>query len=240
MVNIGDLARSYGFDDNYTNKLNTANSYIIESAEQDRKGISSQLNNTLSEYERDIEKQKQQQEKDSSAAYVDLMKAINPYSTDRSNAQRMGLGNSGFNESSLIGANNAYQNRYTTTKNNYDNLFADINQNMKRAKETADLELAKITKTEQERMLENLWRFNDEWQAELQRREQVRQWEAQMALYNQQQAAARAGGSGGTIVSTPTTTKSTGNTNSNILATNEAKMNNKASNTNAFATAWKK
>lgn len=191
--NIENLARNMGFNDNYINKLSAANQFISESANKDRDIVNSQLNQTLSDYERERQKQNNEFIKEGQAAYVDYAKAINPYSSQNSNSNRIGLGNSGYAESSLIGANNTYQNRYTNTKTNYDNIFANINNNIAKAKETSNIELAKIAKQEQERMLENLYKLNDEYVAEKQREEEKRRWEAEMKL--QRQAAARASAS---------------------------------------------
>lgn len=191
--NIENLARNMGLNDNYINKLNAANQFISESANKDRDIINSQLNQTLADYERERQKQNNEFIKEGQAAYVDYAKAINPYSTQNSNSNRIGLGNSGYAESSLIGANNTYQNRYTNTKTNYDNIFANINNNIAKAKETSNIELAKIAKQEQERMLENLYKLNDEYTAEKQREEEKRRWEAEIAL--QRQATARSGSS---------------------------------------------
>lgn len=201
--NVDELARQMGFNDTYLNKLKASNSYITESANQDRNMVNSQLNQTITDYERERQNQNNQFIKDSQAAYVDYAKSINPYSVQNSNTNRMGLGNSGYSESSLIGANNTYQNRYTNTKNNYDNIFANINDNMAKAKETGNIELAKIAKAEQDRLLENLYKLNDEYTAEKQREEEKRryeeemalqkqQWEAELALQKQQLAISRA------------------------------------------------
>lgn len=184
--NIDELARQMGFNDTYLNKLRASNSYITESANKDRDMINSELNQTITDYEKERQDQNNQFIKDSQAAYVDYAKSINPYSVQNSNTNRMGLGNSGYSESSLIGANNTYQNRYTNTKNNYDNIFANINNNIAKAKETGNIELAKIAKQEQERMLENLYKINDEYTAEKQREEEKRRYEEEMALQRQQ------------------------------------------------------
>ena len=213
--NIDELARQMGFNDTYLNKLKASNSYITESANQDRNMVNSQLNQTISDYEKERQDQNNQFIKDSQAAYVDYAKSINPYSVQNSNINRMGLGNSGYSESSLIGANNTYQNRYTNTKNNYDNIFANINNNIAKAKETGNIELAKIAKQEQDRLLENLYKLNDEYTAEKEREEEKRryeeemalqkqQWEAEMALQKQQLAKSRAkSGGSGKIVKNP-------------------------------------
>lgn len=184
--NIDELARQMGFNDNYLNKLRASNSYISESANKDRDMVNSQLNQTLSDYEKERQDQNNNFIKESQAAYVDYAKSINPYSTQNSNTVRNGLGNSGYSESSLIGANNTYQNRYTNTKTNYDNIFANIDNNIAKAKETGNIELAKIAKEEQERLLENLYKINDEYTAEKQREEEKRRYEQEMALQKQQ------------------------------------------------------
>lgn len=214
--NIDELARQMGFNDTYLNKLKASNSYITESANQDRNMINSQLNQTIADYEKERQDQNNNFTKEAQAAYVDYAKSINPYSVQNSNTNRMGLGNSGYSESSLIGANNAYQNRYTNTKNNYDNIFANINNNIAKAKETGNIELAKIAQQEQERLLENLYKLNDDYTAEKQREEEKRryeeemalqkqQWEAEMALQKQQLAKSRAkrGGSGEIVKNDP-------------------------------------
>lgn len=177
--NIEEMARGMGFNDTYLNKLKSANQYISESSNQDRNKINAQLNQTLSDYEKERADQNKNFINEAQNAYVDYAKAINPYSTQRSQANRIGLGNSGYSESSLIGANNAYQNRYTNTKTNYDNIFANINNNIAKARETSNIELAKIAQNEQERLLENLYKFNDEYTAEKQREEEKRRWEAE-------------------------------------------------------------
>ncbi len=184
--NIDELARQMGFNDTYLNKLRASNSYITESANQDRNMINSQLNQTIADYEKERQDQNNNFVKESQAAYVDYAKSINPYSVQNSNTNRMGLGNSGYSESSLIGANNTYQNRYTNTKTNYDNIFANINNNIAKAKETGNIELAKIAKQEQDRLLENLYKLNDEYTAEKQREEEKRRYEEEMALQKQQ------------------------------------------------------
>lgn len=186
--NMEEMARNMGFNDTYLNKLKATNKYISESANQDRNQINSQLNQTLSDYERERADQNKNFVSEAQNAYRDYAKAINPYSGERSQATRLGLGNSGYSESSLIGANNAYQNRYTNTKTNYDNIFADINNNIAKARETSNIELAKIAQNEQDRLLENLYKLNDEYTAEKQREEEKRRWEAEMALQRQQLA----------------------------------------------------
>lgn len=202
--NIDELARQMGFNDTYLNKLKASNSYITESANQDRNMINSQLNQTISDYEKERQDQNNNFIKESQAAYVDYAKSINPYSVQNSNTNRMGLENSGYSESSLINANNTYQNRYTNTKTNYDNIFANINNNIAKAKETGNIELAKIAKQEQDRLLENLYKINDEYTAEKQREEEKRRWEAELELQKQQLAISKAkSGGSGEIVKNP-------------------------------------
>lgn len=227
--NIDELARQMGFNDTYLNKLKASNSYITESANQDRNMINSQLNQTISDYEKERQDQNNNFIKESQAAYVDYAKSINPYSVQNSNTNKMGLGNSGYSESSLINANNTYQNRYTNTKTNYDNIFANINNNIAKAKETGNIELAKIAKQEQDRLLENLYKINDEYTAEKQREEEKRryeeeialqkqQWEAEMTLQKQQLAKSSRGSSRSTGSGSVNSTAVSVNNNNNQQA----------------------
>ena len=55
--NIDELARQMGFNDTYLNKLKASNSYITESANQDRNMINSQLNQTIQDYEKERQDQ---------------------------------------------------------------------------------------------------------------------------------------------------------------------------------------
>ena len=218
-----------GFNDTYLNKLKASNSYITESANQDRNMINSQLNQTISDYEKERQDQNNNFIKESQAAYVDYAKSINPYSVQNSNTNKMGLGNSGYSESSLINANNTYQNRYTNTKTNYDNIFANLNNNIAKAKETGNIELAKIAKQEQDRLLENLYKINDEYTAEKQREEEKRryeeeialqkqQWEAEMTLQKQQLAKSSRGSSRSTGSGSVNSTAVSVNNNNNQQA----------------------
>lgn len=227
--NIDELARQMGFNDTYLNKLKASNSYITESANQDRNMINSQLNQTISDYEKERQDQNNNFIKESQAAYVDYAKSINLYSVQNSNTNKMGLGNSGYSESSLINANNTYQNRYTNTKTNYDNIFANINNNIAKAKETGNIELAKIAKQEQDRLLENLYKINDEYTAEKQREEEKRryeeeialqkqQWEAEMTLQKQQLAKSSRGSSRSTGSGSVNSTAVSVNNNNNQQA----------------------
>ena len=228
--NIEEMARGMGFNDTYLNKLRASNRYITESANQDRNKVNAQLNQTLADYEKEKSDQNKNFINEAQNAYRDYAKAINPYSTQQSQANRIGLGNSGYSESSLIGANNAYQNRYTETKTNYDNIFANINNNIAKARETSNIELAKIAQNEQDRLLQNLYKINDEYTAEKQREEERRRWEEEMAL--QRQAAARSssrsssrssGRSSGAVVATTNNTSSNNNQSNNVSLSNNAK-----------------
>lgn len=89
--NIDELARQMGFNDTYLNKLRASNSYISESANKDRDMVNSELNQTISDYEKERQDQNKQFIKDSQAAYVDYAKSINPYSVQNSSNNRYGL-----------------------------------------------------------------------------------------------------------------------------------------------------
>lgn len=194
---VNGQARNMGFADSYYSKLNTSNNILNNMFNTEAEAQKTQLNQIVNDYEREKQKQDEGFNKEAQSAYIDYAKSINPYSTQNSSMNRIGLGGSGYNESSLINANNTYQNRYTSTKNNYENIFADINNNINKAKQDNNVKLAELEKTYQDRMLENLWRMNDEQIAERQREEEKRRWEAEIALQKQQLAAQRARTSSG-------------------------------------------
>lgn len=180
--NIDQMASQYGLSSPYADKLKTTSQYISNSFNKDKEAINTQYNQLVNDYNRERESQNNNFVKEGQAAYVDYAKSINPYSTANASNGRLGLSGSGFSESSLIGANNAYQNRYTDTKNNYENIFADINNKIGKAKENRSIEEAKIAKEEQNQLLQNFWRINESYQTEKAREEEQRRWEQEMAL----------------------------------------------------------
>lgn len=171
--NIKKMASDYGLSQPFVNRLNTTSDYIKNSFNKDREAINTQYNQIINDYENERKMQNQKFTDEGKAAYVDYAKSINPYSATNASNARIGLNNSGFSESSLIGANNTYQNRYTETKNNFENIFADINNRIGKAKENRSVEEAKIAREEQNQLLENFWRINDEYKAEKQRQEEL-------------------------------------------------------------------
>lgn len=194
-MDIAQMARDYGLKDTYVNKLNLANQYIEDSANQNSNIVNSQLNQQLAQYEQNKKKAEQDAIKEGQSAYVDYAKSINPYGSQAESRFSLGLGNSGLSESSLIGANNTYQNRVTDTVNNRNNIWADIDNKTQQARETANIELSKIQQQKADSMLENLWRILDEQKEEEARQEEQRRWEAEMAL-QRRQASRRSSGSG--------------------------------------------
>lgn len=194
-MDIAQMARDYGLKDTYVNKLNLANQYIEDSANQNSNIVNSQLNQQLAQYEQNKKKAEQDAIKEGQSAYVDYAKSINPYGSQAESRFSLGLGNSGLSESSMIGANNTYQNRVTDTVNNRNNIWADIDNKTQQARETANIELSKIQQQKADSMLENLWRILDEQKEEEARQEEQRRWEAEMAL-QRQQASRRSSGSG--------------------------------------------
>lgn len=180
--NIDQMANQYGLSSPYVDRLKTTSQYITNSFGKDRESINTQYNQILNDYENERKNQNQKFIDEGKAAYIDYAKAINPYSADKSSNARIGLNGNGFGESSQIGANNTYQNRYTDTKNNFENIFASINDKIGKAKENRSIEEAKIAKEEQNQLLQNFWRINESYQTEKAREEEQRRWEQEMAL----------------------------------------------------------
>lgn len=180
--NIDQMASQYGLSSPYVDRLKTTSQYITNSFNKDKESIGTQYNQILNDYENERKNQNQKFVDEGKAAYVDYAKSINPYSADKSSNASIGLNGSGFSESSQIGANNTYQNRYTNTKNNFETIFADINNRVGKAKENRSIEEAKIAKEEQNQLLQNFWRINETYQTDKAREMEQRRWEQEMAL----------------------------------------------------------
>ena len=125
-------------------------------------GIEGALTQALRDYDTEQKKQEQNFTNEAQAAWIDKQRAMNPFSGNRSQAMRMGLGNTGFNESSQIGVNNAYQKRYTDSKLNFDNILQEINAGMTKARENRDVRRAENERNRMEALLNNFYKFRDE------------------------------------------------------------------------------
>lgn len=180
--NIDQMASEYGLTEPYVNKLKSTSQYITNGFNKDKDVINTQYNQLLNDYESERKSQDQKFNDEGKAAYIDYAKSINPYSSNNSSNFRGGLNTGGFSESSLIGANNTYQNRYTNTKNNFENIFSDINNRIGKAKENRSIEEAKLAREEQNQLLQNFWRINEDYTAEKSRQEEQRRWEQEMSL----------------------------------------------------------
>lgn len=172
-MNIEQYARDYGLTEPYTKRLQAVGNLLEQSAQQDRNTLQSQLNTQLADYEKYRKEQDAKAVKEGQNAYIDYAKAINPFGAENNNRYNLGLGNSGLSESYRIGANNDYQNRVTDVITNRDKIFADINNNIAKARETYNIELAKVEKAKQDRFLENLYQISAENEAEKERQRQL-------------------------------------------------------------------
>jgi len=193
MADLAQMAKDYGLTEPFVNKLNLSNKYLSDSALKESDMVNSQINQQVMDYDRYKQQAEDAAIKEGQAAYIDYSRAINPYGQNRENLVGIGLGRSGLAETSYIGANNTYQGRVTDTVRNKENIFADINNNIAKARETGNIELARIEAEKARKMEENLWRLVEEQNAEAARIEDQRRWDAQFAL---QQAASRGSGSG--------------------------------------------
>lgn len=119
------------------------------------------LNQTLSEIQQNKEQTEKDYTKEQKGAYADYQKQINPYSVRAEQMAANGLSNSGFNENERINKYIAYQNRYTSAREDLNKALTNINNSIVQARNANDARIAEIAeKAMDEQLSLSLQAFN--------------------------------------------------------------------------------
>ncbi len=141
----------------YANNLQQQNDMLAQQSQIQKEQSQANTEQAINEINQQKEYAKQDFNKEARGAYVDYQKAINPYGVQAEQMASSGLGNSGYSESSRIGAFNTYQNRYATAKSNADKIQQDFNNQITQARLSGNKELAEIALNELQIKMNNLW-----------------------------------------------------------------------------------
>lgn len=119
------------------------------------------LNQTLTEIQQNKDQTEKNYMKEQKGAYADYQKQINPYSVRAEQMAANGLSNSGFSENERINKYLAYQNRYTSAREDLNKALININNSIVQARNANDARIAEIAeKAMDEQLSLSLQAFN--------------------------------------------------------------------------------
>ncbi len=130
-----------GYDD-IDNLNSQTNQLYDEQLKQQQNIINTSTQQTIDEIERNKQKADEQVAKTNKALYTDYQKQINPYGVNSENLAEQGLGGSGLAETTKANYYNTYQNARTEATNNANNIKADFDAQIVKARQNGDLQMA--------------------------------------------------------------------------------------------------
>lgn len=152
---LSEVEKTYGGMANESDKYYQAQ--IDASKEWAEK--QTQLQNEQTDFAiKEINQQKEQAKKDytkeQSASYVDWQKQSNQFGVNAEQAASMGMGGTGWSESSQVSMYNTYQNRVTTARESYNLAVQNYNNAITEARLQNNSALAEIAYTALQQQLE--------------------------------------------------------------------------------------
>ncbi len=130
-----------GYDD-IDNLNNTQNELYNKAYEQQQNIVNMQTQQNIDEINRNKDKLNEETTKQNQALYTDYTKQVNPYGATAESLAVNGLGNSGVAETTKTNLYNTYQNNRTNTLNTANNILADYNAQIAKARQNGDIQLA--------------------------------------------------------------------------------------------------
>lgn len=131
--------------ENIDNLTNQTNQLYDEQLKQQQNIVNTSTQQIVDEIERNKKKAEEDALKANRALYTDYQKQVNPYGVNAENLYSQGLGNSGLAETTKANYYNTYQNARTEASNNANNIKADFDAQITKARQNGDLQLAQST-----------------------------------------------------------------------------------------------
>lgn len=187
-----------GYDD-IDNLTNQTNQLYDEQMKQQQNIINTSTQQAIDELERNKKKAEEEALKTNRALYTDYQKQINPYGVNAENLAEQGLGGSGLAETTKANYYNTYQNARAEATTNANNIKADFDAQIARARQNGDLQMAQAALQMYQQKISDLYntynlKFNQDqfayqkeqnalaqsnWEKEYERALQQQQWERQ-------------------------------------------------------------
>ena len=124
------------------NLNNQVNQMYDEQMKQQQNIINTSTQQAIDEYERNKQKAQEEADKTNRALYTDYQKQVNPYGVNAENLYEQGLAKSGLAETTKANYYNTYQNARAEAQSNANNIKADFDAQIAKARQNGDLQLA--------------------------------------------------------------------------------------------------
>ena len=131
------------------------------------------------------ERADQELTKEGIASQVDYMKSLNPYGVDREQQIQMGLGNTGYSESTRTQHYNTMQNRVSSAINTTSQIKADFDNKITEARLSGDRDKAQLALEEYNQKINSMWKRLELETGIKDRMEDTRRWEDEFAYQKQ-------------------------------------------------------
>ena len=178
-----------GYED-IDNLNNQASQLYDEQMNQQRNIINTGTEQAIAEIERNKQKAQEQADKTNRALYTDYQKQINPYGVNAENLYEQGLAKSGLAETTKSHYYNIYQTARTEAQNNANQIKADFDNEITRARQNGDLQLAQSALQMYQQKINDLYNTynlryqrdrdvvsDDQWKKQYEQSLQNQQWQ---------------------------------------------------------------
>lgn len=180
------------------NNLNNQVSQLYDKQMQEQQNIiNTSTEQAINEIERNKKKAQEEAEKTNRALYTDYQKQINPYGTNAENLYTQGLAKSGLAETTKANYYNTYQTARTEAQTSANQIKADFDNEITKARQTGDLQLAQSALQMYQQKVNDLYNTynltyqrgrdtvsDTQWQKQYEQALQQAQWQQ---AFNQQQ-----------------------------------------------------
>lgn len=178
-----------GYED--IDNLNNQASQLYDAQMQEQKNIiNTSTQQAIDEIERNKKKAQEESEKTNRALYTDYQKQINPYGVNAENLYEQGLAKSGLAETTKANYYNTYQNARTEAQTSANQIKADFDNEITRARQNGDLQLAQSALSMYQQKINDLYNTynlkyqrdrdvvsDDQWKKQYEQALQQAQWQ---------------------------------------------------------------
>lgn len=155
-LSVTSNTTSTGYED--IDNLNKQQNEISNQMYQNQQNIiNTQTQQNIADIERNKQKLEEETTKTNKGLYADYQKQVNPYGAVAESLASNGLANSGVAESTRTNLYNTYQKNRTDTLNAAKNLLAEYNNDITKAKQNGDMQLAQFAQEIYNQKMNNLY-----------------------------------------------------------------------------------
>lgn len=155
-LSVTSNTTSTGYDD--IDNLNKQQNEISNQMYENQQNIiNTQTQQNIADIERNKQKLQEETTKTNKGLYADYQKQVNPYGATAESLASNGLANSGIAETTRTNLYNTYQKNRTDTLNTAKTLLADYNNEITKAKQNGNMQLAQFAQEIYNQKMNNLY-----------------------------------------------------------------------------------